>query len=240
MGTMVNLYKEEAKIVLEKKNIFGEKANIIGVMDISGSIKKYFNNGTVQQTFERVLGVGMNMDSNKSIEVYAFNNDVTYIGEANEGNIENFTNNVFLKKVKVNGGTSYAPAMKAIVDKVEGEEKGGFFKRLFGKKEDNGLDKELPTFVFFFTDGENSDVSATKAYIKEISDKPIFWQFVGIGDKKMPFLDELDTMTGRVVDNANFFRAEDIKNLSNSGLYNAILNEYPIWLKEVRRKGIVK
>ncbi|MFL2450409.1 VWA domain-containing protein, partial [Bacillus thuringiensis] len=155
-------------------------------------------------------------------------------GEANESNIENFTNNVFLKKVRVSGGTWYTPAMKAVVEKVESENKEkGFFKKLFGKKDNNGFDKNLPTLVFFMTDGANhwDDREPAKEYLKEISDKPIFWQFVGIGRSSMPFLEALDTMEGRVVDNANFFRAEDIQNIPYSGLLDKILNEYPSWLK---------
>jgi uncharacterized protein YegL len=242
MTNMVNLQKE-AKVVLVKKEIFGELANVIGVMDISPSMDTDFSNGTVQQTFERLLGVGMNLDANKSIEVFAFNHDVQYVGEANESNIENFTNNVFLKKVRISGGTWYTPAMKEVVKKVESEnEEKGFFKKLFARKNADGFDKDLPTLVFFVTDGANhwDDHGPAKAYLREISNKPIFWQFVGIGRSSMPFLEELDTMEGRVIDNANFFRAEDIKNIPYSGLLDKILNEFPSWLKEAREQGIVK
>jgi hypothetical protein len=239
---MVNLQKE-AKIVLEKKEIFGELANVICVMDISPSMFTNFENGTVQQTFERILGVGMNMDANKSIEVFALNHDVEYVGEANVSNIENYTDNVFLKKVRISGGTCYTPSMKAVVEKAESESKGkGFFKKLFGKKDNDGFDKNLPTLVFFMTDGANAwdDQGPAEAYLKKISNKPIFWQFVGIGSSAMPFLEKLDDMPGRVLDNADFFRAEDIKNIPYSGLLDKILNEYPGWLKEARDKGIVK
>lgn len=242
MTKMVNLQKE-AKVVLVKKEIFGELANVIAVMDISPSMFSDYGNGTVQQTFERLLGVGMNLDANKSIEVFAFNHDVKYVGEANESNIENFTNNVFLKKVQLSGGTYYTPAMRAVVEKVEKEnEEKGFFKKLFSKKNADGFDKDLPTLVFFMTDGANAreDRNPAEAYLREISNKPIFWQFVGIGDSQMPFLDKLDKMEGRVVDNANFFRAEDMKNIPYSGLLDKILNEFPSWLKEARAQGIVK
>lgn len=240
---VINLDKatKDAKIVLEKKEIFGEKANIKLVVDHSGSTGSFFRHGVVQATIERILAVGMNMDSNKSIEVYAFNGNVTYIGEANESNIEDFVNKVFLKKVRVEGGTRYSPAMQAVVQDIEKEPKApGLLSKLFGKKEEPVIDKDLPTLVFFVTDGENSDQNITTSYMQEVSSKPIFWQFIGIGYDKMPFLDKLDTMKGRVVDNANFIRAKDIQNMTNSELYEEILNEYPLWLKEARKLKITK
>ncbi len=240
---VINLEKatKDVKIVLEKKEIFGEKANIKVVVDHSGSTGDLFRHGVVQTTLERILAVGLNMDSNQSIEVYAFNGNVTYIGEANESNIENFTKDVFLKKVRVEGGTRYSPAMQAVVKDVEAEPKPqGFFSKLLGKKEAPVIDKDLPTLVFFITDGDNSDKNITESYIKEVSTKPIFWQFIGIGYSSMAFLDKLDKMEGRTVDNANFIRAKNIQDMTNSELYNEILNEYPLWLKEARKLKITK
>jgi hypothetical protein len=69
---------------------------------------------------------------------------------------------------------------------------------------------------------------------------PIFWQFIGIGNgrrESFPFLNELDTMSGREVDNANFFPANST--MSNDDLYENILVEFPSWLKEVKSKGIL-
>lgn len=47
-------------------------------------------------------------------------------------------------------------------------------------------------------------------------------------------------MCGRVVDNCNFFALDDIRRISNSELYDRLLNEFPDWLKAARAKAIVR
>jgi hypothetical protein len=46
-------------------------------------------------------------------------------------------------------------------------------------------------------------------------------------------------MKGRVVDNCNFFALDDIHSISNSELYERLLNEFPDWLKVAKSKGII-
>ena len=46
-------------------------------------------------------------------------------------------------------------------------------------------------------------------------------------------------MEGRYVDNANFFQLNDIMSISDSELYERLLNEFPEWLKEAKQKGIL-
>lgn len=94
--------------------------------------------------------------------------------------------------------------------------------------------------MFFVTDGDNFDRSQTEKLIKEYAKLPIFWQFIGVGDSSFSFLEKLDEMKGRFIDNANFFQVNDIDRISDEQLYNRLLNEYPKWLQEARRKGILK
>lgn len=72
------------------------------------------------------------------------------------------------------------------------------------------------------------------------SDKPVFWQFVGIGNGNFDFLNKLDTLEGRVIDNTNFLHIEEIDRISDDELYDALLAEFPFWLKEAKEKGIVR
>ena len=68
----------------------------------------------------------------------------------------------------------------------------------------------------------------------------IFWQFIGIGYSNFDVLRRLDTMDGRVVDNANFSHLDDISQVSDEELYDQLLNEFPMWLKEAKEKRILK
>jgi hypothetical protein len=64
----------------------------------------------------------------------------------------------------------------------------------------------LPRYVAFITDGGNSDRNNAADAVLRASRLPMFIQFMAIGrDNDFPFLQELDELTGRVVDNAWFF-----------------------------------
>lgn len=94
-----------------------------------------------------------------------------------------------------------------------------------------------PTFIVFINDGGCK--RTIKKPIVSSSNKPIFWQFVGIGDSNFEVLEKLDTMEGRFIDNANFFHIKDIEKISDEELYNNLLNEFPGWLIEAKTKGIL-
>lgn len=243
MSTALIDLSKKAKIVLEKKQIFGEKAQVKLILDISGSMTPLYSNGTVQQTVEQILGVAMNMDDNESVEVYAFGQNAHYIGEATPENVDGFVNNVLLKKVKYEYDTRYADAMKLAAGENASSSGGGLFGGLFGKKKAPAApksDSPLPSYVVFVTDGNNSDKNETEEFVRRISSEPIFWQFVGIGSERFAFLDKLDHLSGRKIDNANFLKIDNIAKLSDEDLYDRLLTEYPSWLKEARQSGIVQ
>jgi hypothetical protein len=75
--------------------------------------------------------------------------------------------------------------------------------------------------------------------MREASKQGIFWQFVGIGKEKFNFLQKLDDLTERFIDNADFFKLNDFNSISDEELYDRILTEFPTWLKEAREKGII-
>jgi hypothetical protein len=231
-------------VTLEKKkvNIPEVLGDIVIDVDISGSMSGRFGNGTVQELITRLLAIGMVLDQNKSIDVFAFNSNSHEVGSATEKNIDGFVDKVFLRKVRVNGGTNYSPAMKDIVNKFGNKkESKSALTKLFGKR---GVEtsRTHPTLVFFITDGELSwsDIEETKRVIRATSDQPIFWQFVGIGgESDFAFLKELDNLDGRLLDNANFFEVKDLQAVSDEWFYDNILNEFPSWLNEIKTKGIL-
>ncbi|MEK5209590.1 VWA domain-containing protein [Psychrobacillus sp. FSL H8-0510] len=235
MGNLIDLTKK-AKIVLEKKKLVEVKAEIVVAIDRSGSMYRLYSDGTVQNLVERLLGIGMNMDANKEIDVFQFNQGSKYIGVATEENHANFVRD---KKMSADGGTNYAPVMKEIIAKYSGTEKKGRLGSLFGKKSTEAVKPTHPTFVFFITDGDNSDEKETERLIRESANQPIFWQFVGIGNEPLKFLQKLDDLEGRYVDNADFFKVSNLKKTTDEELYEKLLTEFPSWLQEIKAKGLL-
>lgn len=240
MSNLINLTKT-AKITLEKKQIFGEKAQVVLILDKSISMRPQFSNNTVQEAVNRLLGIGMNMDDNKSIEVFAFDKTAVEWPEANAENHDTYIADV-MKKNQLGAATFYAPPMKMVLDKfvpkAETKKTGLFFKKTV-EVAPAGIAK-LPTFVIFITDGDNSDKEATENLIREASNQAVFWQFVGIGRERFSFLQKMDDMKGRFLDNVDFFAVDDLKKISDEELYDKLLTEFPQWIKDARAKGILQ
>ena len=57
--------------------------------------------------------------------------------------------------------------------------------------------------------------------------------------KKTPVELKFTAMDGREIDNAGFFAVANPKNMSDDELYQKMLAEYPIWLIQARKKGVV-
>lgn len=98
----------------------------------------------------------------------------------------------------------------------------------------------LPNYVIFITDGDNSDKSRAEEMISRISGHPIFFQFIGVGDSSFNFLEKLDDMEDRYVDNANFFSVSNINDMSDDDLYDKLFAEFPSWLKNEKVQEMLK
>jgi len=97
-----------------------------------------------------------------------------------------------------------------------------------------------PALVIFISDGGVDKNKEIKRMLTDAASLPIFWQFVGIGGARYGILEELDTMSGRVIDNCGFFDLDDLNSISEQELYDRLLSEFPVWLKDAKSKGIVR
>ncbi|HDR7066958.1 TPA: VWA domain-containing protein [Bacillus cereus] len=236
MSKLIDLNKK-AQIVLEKKAIFGEKAQVVFITDISGSMGSLYRNGTMQELTDRTLGIGMNLDIDKSIDMFAFGRHAHEIGSVTEGNHQGFVDNVLLQKTSLESSTYYAEVMDMVVRRYGQPVKKGLLSRIMGSK--NTEKPTIPTLVFFITDGDNFDKKEAEDIIRKSSIQPIFWQFVGIGGANFEFLRKLDDMSGRFLDNADFFNINDLRRISDEEFMERVLNEFPQWIKEARAKGVL-
>ena len=218
---MVDL-KKKVKVVLEKNKLTGVKARIVLLMDRSGSMSGLYACGAVQETIERLVAVASQMSTTESMDVMLFNTSVSTFPSVTEHTVDGYVREEIVRKASIGGGTSYAPAINAIVQQ-------------YGRR---GATE--PTLVFFITDGENDDLNQARRAIKEASHYGIFFQFVGIGNEDFRFLNELDTMEGRLIDNANFFELNDLRRISDEELYERILVEFPSWIPLAKGAGVLK
>lgn len=220
----LNLRKDSIQsLCLKKKELNGLIARVCMVLDFSGSMDILYKNGRVQEVIERLLPVAMQFDDNGVMEAWLFSNDCDRIPDISLDNYYDYIRNYKLLKTYYMGGTEYAPVMQDVVHKYVKEEPA-----------------DIPTLVLFITDGDNADKETTTRVITEASKYPIFWQFVGIGSSRFTYLEQLDEMEGRFVDNANFFSVNDLSRISDDELYNKLLGEYPKWISKVKNLGLLK
>jgi uncharacterized protein YegL len=217
----VQKHQQALGLVLKQKNLAVTKARVVVVMDTSGSMQSDFNNGTIQAITERLLPMGLEFDDDGEIEYFIFSNDVKEISSVNINNITGFVDNTVIPKI-IWGGTNYSPAIRKIT-------------KVYGIKNPS----KDPTFVIFMTDGDNWDKEEARQALIKASEYNIFWKFVGIGNASMPFLEELDNMQGRKVDNANFVQIKNINKMKDSELYTKLLEEYGEWTAGARFAGIL-
>lgn len=219
---LLNLRKDTLKLCLEKTNLLNTQARVALVLDYSGSMRSLYNNGTVQAVIERILPIAMQFDDNGEMELWLFDNEYHRMPNISLSNYYGYVENVIYPKRYHMGGTSYAPVMKDVVKKYI--------------KEDPS---PIADYVIFITDGENSDRQISRETITKNSYYPIFWQFVGIGRETFSFLKSLDEMTGRYVDNANFFAIDNMLDSSDDEIYTKLLAEFPSWLKDSKVEDLI-
>lgn len=213
---------------LSKRNKQGQPTNgsrVAVVMDVSGSFESQYRNGSIQSVFERLLPIALQFDDDGTMETWLFSNRAKQVEPVTRQNCFGYVERDILNKRNDSvlwGGTNYAPPMEMV------------FNHFVKENPSN-----VPTFVIFVTDGENFDKDKTAKLLKEYSKHNIFWQFVGVGNARMSFLEQLDDLSGRYIDNANFMRIKDIDRMSDKELYEKLLIEYPSYLNLAKQKGLI-
>ncbi|WP_326780053.1 VWA domain-containing protein [Streptomyces longwoodensis] len=223
---LVDLYKSAA-VSLTEHRLTGERAAVYLVVDHSGSMRPYFRDGSVQALADRVLGLSAHLDDDGRVPVVFFSTDIDAVSEIalddHEGRVARIAAGLGHM-----GKTNYHLAMDAVIDHYL----------------DSGA--TAPALVVFQTDGGPMNKLAAERYLCKASTLPLFWQFVGFGDRgsrQFDFLrklDELPVPSHRAVDNAGFFHAgPDPRAVSDADLYDRLLGGFPPWLAAARARGIV-
>lgn len=227
----LNLSKEESLQLLDLRKtevstlcatveeLSGLTSRVALVLDYSGSMGTLYRNGTVQSVIERILPIACQFDNNQELDLWIFETGFHRLGGITLSNFYDFVKREITPKYSM-GGTRYAPVLEDVLNYYTKEEPS-----------------DMPTYVIFVTDGDNSDQRSTTQVIQKASAHPVFWQFVGIGNENFSFLRKLDEMPNRITDNANFFQISNVNTVSDTELYQKLLTEYPSWLKDVRQKG---
>ena len=240
---LVSLVKQAA-VSLQKVGLDSHRAKVALVLDISGSMGALYRKGLVQQFADRILALGCKFDDDGEVDVFLFGAAVHQPAPMNLANARNYIQEV-VGAYPLEGDTRYGRAMEAV--------RRFYFPDSGGGERKANKSAALPVYVMFVTDGTTSDKPLTEKQLRWASREPIFWQFMGIGkgkksknkklaafaDSDFPFLEQLDELDGRLIDNANFFSVATPDEHPDAALYALLMDEYPAWLALARQHGLL-
>lgn len=222
---MAKLIKQ-AGISLEKRGLAEARYRVCLVLDISASMDQEYLKGSVQKLAERALALAARLDDDGEVEVYLFGEKAHRKPPLSLDNVRHYIDEL---RIRLESSTQYLLPMKMV------------------REDADAAGHHYPTLVLFITDGATANEAAVKRFMIDVSAEPIFWKFMGIrrgkrgffsGDN-FGFLEELDDMGGRTVDNADFFTVDASVTLSDAKLFDLLVNELDSWQRAAKRAGIL-
>lgn len=197
------------------------------MLDISASMDQEYLKGTVQKLAERALALAARLNDDGEVEVYLFGKKAHRKPPLSLDNVRHYIDELC---IRLEGNTQYLLPMEMVHEDAD------------------AAGHHYPTLVLFITDGATANEAAVKRFMIDVSAEPIFWKFMGIrrgkrgfffsGDN-FGFLEELDDMGGRTVDNADFFTVDASVTLSDAKLFDLLVNELDSWQRAAKRAGIL-
>ncbi len=224
---LISLVKQ-AEVSLKKRGLDEHTARVALVLDISASMGALYRQGVVQRVAEKTLALASRFDDDGRMDVFLFGLKAHDAGDVGIEGIAGAVDQL-IRRHPLEGGTMYARAMQAV--------RTHYFGSAAPRR--TPLPQATPVYVIFITDGETFDKKESEAQMKEVSMEPIFWKFVGVGKEKFAFLQKLDDLTGRFIDNADFVQVENIDTLPDAQLYELLLQEYDSYLQSAKRQGLL-
>jgi stress response protein SCP2 len=213
-------------VSLQKAGLQEVRARVALVLDASGSMRQQYRDGAVQAVVSRIATLALRLDDDGELDVWAFAVHHARLPSVTLDTIRGYVKGITHDAAKncligeLGGTNNEPPVIQEVLD---------FYR-----------DSTLPALVVFISDGGVKSSLEIKRLITEASAFPIFWQFVGLGGRNYGILEQLDTMEGRTVDNANFFHVDDLADITDEELYTRLLGEFPIWLREAKRLGLAR
>jgi stress response protein SCP2 len=228
---MLSLVKT-AGVSLEKRGLGEHTARVALCLDISASMHGLYKDGAIDRLVQRVLALGLRFDDDGAVDVWLFGKEGYAVEPISLANLDRYVSDM-LSAHRLEGATYYGKAMVLL--------RRFYFGDAIPRS--TPLANAVPVYVNFVTDGEPNDRREAETQVRESAYEPIFWQFMGVG-KRFPFLEKLDDLSGRYVDNADFFSVTENELMGRNPipdeqLYERLTKEYPSWLQQARAKGLL-
>lgn len=225
----LDLRKKTVTKVLLTKGARDYVGRVILVIDKTGSMRRRYSNGEVQEIVRRMVPVATQLDSDGQLEAYLYGVSFAKLPDVTVDGADEWIDK-YVHLHGRHGGIDYDRQIGGVNDEIP------IMSEVIASLDHN---TRVPTLVLFFTDGGFNKRAAIEKLMRSASSRPAFWQFIGIGRSGFGVLEKLDTLSGRAVDNAGFFSVDNVDSLSDSRLYEMLLSEYPDWLRAARAAKVL-
>lgn len=210
---------EAAGISLQKRNIKGIRAQVVVLLDHSGSMYSDYANGKVQQLVERFLGFGLQVDVDGEIPVIPFDFSVKQPTEVNLSNYKNVVTDKLWNPHRM-GSTNLTGALEEVRKMA--------------------MSTDLPLFVAVVTDGEPDDRASAERVVCDLSCYPVFIKFLAL--QKVSFLEKLDDLGNdkRLIDNVDTKEYRNLSSVSDEQFADDMADEWDSWMQLAKSVNILE
>ncbi len=235
-----------AKEAITALKLVENSAEVVLCMDVSEQMEDYLDTGKAQIIANRILAFATHMDIDSHIDLFLFAERAFFIGSMNMKNFDGYIEDA-MHKYNLSGHADYVNVINLI--------RTTYLKN--AKRDGKLAGRETPVYVYFISNGETDEPEDIANEIANASYEPIFWQFMTMGTTRedlqkgflgfllRPFVDDysflelLDDMEDRFIDNADFFNVNDPSALSDAEFYKLMMSEFPHWVELAKEKGLI-
>lgn len=215
-GVSLRKKTEAVAVSLRKKDLSGVRAQVIVLLDHSGSMYSNYESGKVQELVERFLGFGLAVDVDGEVPVVAFDSRVHNEVDVTMQNYHNVVKDRIYDVNKM-GSTDLAGALEVVREEAKVT--------------------DTPLYVAVVTDGEPDDRNAARELVKDLSRYPVFIKFLAVAPVR--FLEELDDMGDRLLDNVDAKAYSDLNRVTDEQFAADMVDEWDSWQKAALAAGVL-
>ena len=206
-------------LALGLRGLRGIRANVITVLDRSGSMYRDYASGAVQQLVERALGFALQVDVDGMIPVIGFADDADAPVDVTVANYQG----VIGRDIAMPYGTTNMTAAMAVV-------------RQYAEVTD------LPLIVIVVADGGPDDPASTTRAFCELAAYPVFFKLLAV--RPVDYFATLDDLGGdrRLLDNVDAKPergGKDLLAMDDTEFATAMVDEFEAWITLATAAGVL-